>query len=189
MNDAMNGSMELQIMSGIMLAAVCGLRAFLPLLAIGIASRLGALHLNAEFAWIGSWPAIVGFGLAALLEMAADKIPVVDHALDLLGGLVRPMAGALVALGLLPAFPKIVTTLIAVGAAGGAFGVQAIKAKTRVVSTATTLGHANPVLSGAEDLASFILTVAAILAPLIAFLLLIPLLAFGLGRKPKRFGT
>ena len=189
MNDVTNGSVELQIMSGVMLAAVCGLRAFLPLLAVGIAARLGALHLNAEFTWLESWPAIVAFGLAALLEMAADKIPIVDHALDLLGGLVRPMAGALVALGLLPQFPKLVTLLIALGSAGGAFGVQAIKAKTRLVSSAATLGHANPVLSGAEDLASFILTVAAILAPLIAFLLLVPLIAFGLGKRPKRFGT
>ena len=189
MNDAMHGPVELQIVSGVMLAAVCGLRAFLPLLAVGIAARLGALHLNAEFAWIESWPAIVSFGAAALLEMAADKIPAVDHALDLLGGLVRPMAGALVVLGLLPDLPKLVTTLIAVGSASGAFGVQALKAKTRWVSSATTLGHANPVLSGAEDLASFILTVAAILAPLIAFLLLVPLIAFGLGKRPKRFGT
>ncbi|MGH7742541.1 MAG: DUF4126 domain-containing protein [Candidatus Eiseniibacteriota bacterium] len=189
MNDSMNGPMELQIMSGVMLAAVCGLRAFLPLLAVGIAARLGHAHLNAEFAWIASWPAIVSFGAAALLEMAADKIPVVDHALDLLGGLVRPMAGALAVLGLLPQFPKLVTTLIALGGAGCAFGVQAIKAKTRLASSATTLGHANPMLSGAEDLASFILITAAILAPLIAFLLLVPLIAFGLGKRPKRFGT
>lgn len=189
MNDATNGSVELQIMSGVMLAAVCGLRAFLPLLAVGIAARLGAVHLNAEYMWLESWPAIVAFGLAALLEMAADKIPVVDHALDLLGGLVRPMAGALVVLGLMPDFPKLVTMLIAVGSAGGAFGVQALKAKTRLVSSATTLGHGNPLLSGAEDLASIILTVAAIVAPLIAFLLLVPLIAFGMGKRPKRFGT
>jgi len=189
MNDVTNGSVELQIMSGVMLAAVCGLRAFLPLLAVGVAARLGALHLNSEYAWISSWPAIVSFGVATLLEMAADKIPVVDHALDLLGGLLRPMAGALVALGLMPAFPKIVTASIALASAAGAFGVQAVKAKTRVVSSATTLGHANPVLSGAEDVASLILTVAAILAPLIAFLLLVPLIAFGLGKRPKRFGT
>lgn len=189
MNDAMNGHMELQIVSGVMLAAVCGLRAFLPLLALGIAARLGVVHLNGEFQWIGTWPAIVSFGAAALLEMAADKIPVVDHALDLVGGLVRPMAGALVVLGLMPEFPKFVTTLIAVGSAGGAFGVQAIKAKTRVVSTVATLGHANPAISSAEDLASLILSVAAILAPLIAFLLLVPLLAYGLGKRPKRLGT
>ena len=189
MNDTMNGQVELQIMSGVMLAAVCGLRAFLPLLAVGIAARLGAVHLNAEFAWIESWPAIVSFGTATLLEMAADKIPIVDHALDLLGGLVRPMAGALVVMGLLPEFPKLVTTLIAVGSAGGAFGVQVLKAKTRLASSAVTLGHGNPVLSGAEDVASMVLTVAAILAPLIAFLLLVPLIAFGMGRRPKRFGT
>lgn len=184
-----SGQIELQIMSGVMLAAVCGLRAFLPLLAVGIAARLGVVHLNAEYAWISSWPALISFGAAALLEMAADKIPIVDHALDILGGLLRPMAGALVALGLMPQFPKLVTVGIALGSAAGAFGVQAVKAKTRVVSSAATLGHANPVLSSAEDVASVILTVAAILAPLIAFLLLVPLIAFGLGKRPKRFGT
>ncbi|MEY2936963.1 MAG: hypothetical protein RL033_7712, partial [Pseudomonadota bacterium] len=79
------------------LAAAAGLRAWLPLLVAGVLSKLGFADLGASFTWLGSWPALSLLGVATLLEIAGDKIPVVDHALDALGTFLRPLAGTLAA--------------------------------------------------------------------------------------------
>ena len=61
---------------GIALAACCGLRAFLPLFVAAMAARAGTPGLLGEhFTWLESTPALVGLGVAVIVEMAADKIP------------------------------------------------------------------------------------------------------------------
>jgi len=39
--------------AGVAIAAACGLRAFLPLLALGLGVHFGWLHVSAANAWIG----------------------------------------------------------------------------------------------------------------------------------------
>src|SRR5215471_7021247 len=88
-NMTIDRSMVLAVMTGVALAAACGLRAFLPLLVAGVASRFGLLSLGPNFTWLGENPALVALGLATVLEMVGDKIPVVDHALDVAGTVIR----------------------------------------------------------------------------------------------------
>lgn len=47
------------IAMGISLAACAGLRAFLPLLAVGVASRMNWLPIQEGFQWIGSNEALI----------------------------------------------------------------------------------------------------------------------------------
>src|SRR5262245_25328093 len=82
----MRPEIGMALLSGVALAAVCGLRAFLPPLAVGLAARFGLLELDLRVAWLAGDPALVAFGFAAVLEIAADKVSVVDHALDLVAG-------------------------------------------------------------------------------------------------------
>ena len=42
--------------------------------------------------WLAHDFALVALGVATVVEIAADKIPVVDHVLDVLGLAVRPAA-------------------------------------------------------------------------------------------------
>ena len=58
------------------------------------------------------------------------------------------------------------------------------KAKARLGSTALTLGHANPLLSIAEDFTSVALLVAAVLAPVLAAVLVL-VLAGWLARRQR----
>ena len=183
------GSLELGVMAGIALAAACGLRAFLPLLAVGLMARFGPIELEASFAWLASDMALIALGVATLFEMMGDKIPVVDHLLDFLGSVIRPAAGIIAVLGVMPKMPALIAGLIALIAGGGALGVHAMKAKARLGSTVLTLGHGNAIMSVVEDFVTVGLVMAGLLAPLIAFFLIVPLLGLGLGRRPKRYNT
>lgn len=82
---------------GIGLAATAGLRAWLPLLLAGGLARLGVLELGEAFGFVSSTPALVLFGVATIAEIVADKVPAIDHALDVISTVVRPAAGALLA--------------------------------------------------------------------------------------------
>jgi hypothetical protein len=67
---------------GVGLAAACGFRIFVPLLAMAVAARADWLSLGEGFAWIGSTPAIAAFAIATLVEILGYCIPWVDNALD-----------------------------------------------------------------------------------------------------------
>jgi hypothetical protein len=156
------------------LAAAAGLRAWLPLLAAGVLARLGMAELGQSFAWLGSWPALGLLGGATALEIAGDKIPVVDHALDVLGTFLRPLAGTLAAAATLVHIedPLIALVVGLILGAPVALAPHVAKTTLRGVSTGTTAGLANPLLSVLEDAVSLLITVLAFAVPLLTVLLL-----------------
>ncbi len=155
-------------MAGVAIAAACGLRAFLPLLALGLGVRFELLHVDPAAAWIASTPAIVTLLWATVLELAADKVPALDHLLDVVATGLRPAAAAVAAwctfAGVHPALG--VAAALVLGA--GAMGVHVAKAKVRLGSSMLTMGAANPVLSLVEDAIATGLSAMAVLAPLAA---------------------
>jgi uncharacterized membrane protein len=161
-------ALMLQIAAGIALAACAGLRAFLPLFITGIAARLGWVSLSPSWEWLGSWPALVIFGVAVVTETLGDKIPVVDHVLDLLQSVVKPAAGTILAASLLTELGPLSKATIAIIAGGGtAAMVHLVKAKLRVLSTAVTAGLGNPLLSLGEDVLAFVGTIGALVIPIL----------------------
>ena len=84
---------------GLGLAASAGLKTFVPLLVLAVAARfhLFGVDLSGSFNWLESNAALVALGLATVVELSADKIPLVDHGLSLFGTVARPVAGALAA--------------------------------------------------------------------------------------------
>jgi hypothetical protein len=183
----MDRSMWLALVSGVAIAAACGLRAFLPLLGLGLAARFGVIHLRPGAEWMASDAALWALGLAAVLEIAGDKVPVVDHALDVIGTFIRPAAAWLGAFAILQGWGSPWAQIAALVLGAGALAVHGVKAKTRIGSTAMTAGHANPVLSVAEDSGAFSLSLAAIFAPLVALALL--LLIVWVVRRWRRRGV
>ena len=163
-----------QVAMGISLAACAGLRAFLPLLAVGIAGRLDVIPLTRSFEWLESGPALVVFGLAVVFEVLADKVPFVDHALDVAETFVKPVAGAVVVASVVTELSPLQTTVLAIVAgSSSAVGLHLAKAKLRLVSSATTGGVGNPLLSLLEDAAAFLGTLVSLIVPLVALVALL----------------
>jgi hypothetical protein len=165
---------------GIALAACAGLRAWLPLLLAGLLARAGALQLGSGFQFLASNRALVLFGLATTLEMLADKVPALDHALDALSTLLRPAAGALLAASVLAPVSDPLTALalgVAVGAPA-ALVPHAAKTALRAASTGLTAGLGNPVLSLIEDAVALALFALAVLVPLLVALSTLVVAAF-----------
>lgn len=172
---------------GIGLAACAGIRAWLPLLLVGALARWGVITLAPSFQFISGNRALILFGAATLVEIAGDKVPAVDHALDALSTVLRPAAGALLASSVLWSVSDPLTAL-ALGTAVGAPAAlvpHAAKSTLRVASTAFTGGLANPVLSFLEDAAALVLFVLTVLVPLLAAAL-VAVTAFFVVRKVLR---
>src|SRR5262245_62540931 len=88
--------MFLDVCVGIGLAAACGFRVFVPLLVASVAALSGHLHLSQSFQWIGTYPALVTFSVATVLEICGYYIPWVDHMLDTIATPAAVLAGTLV---------------------------------------------------------------------------------------------
>jgi hypothetical protein len=163
----------------IALSACAGLRAWLPLFVAGLVARLGIAELGDGFQWLASTPAIVLFGVATVIEIAADKIPALDHALDAVSTVIRPVAGAIVAAAVLvqihdPLIASVVGLLVG---APTALAPHLAKSSARAVSTSTTAGLANPIVSFVEDAIAIALAVLAFVVPIV---LAVAILGFAL---------
>ena len=173
---------------GLGLASATGLRTFLPLLMLALAARfeMFGITLNEQMAWVGSTPAIAALGIAAVSEFAADKVPVMDHALHVMGAFVRPAAAALAAASVFAGLDPTTAAIagIIVGAPT-ALAFNAAQGGARVASTATTGGLGNPVLSLIEDVLSVFTVLLAFIAPVLVPVLLVVLMIvlFRLARR------
>ena len=172
----------LSVLIGLGLAAACGFRVFVPLLVMSLASRAGVGHLTLgdHFAWIGSTPALIAFSVATVLEIAGYYIPWVDNLLDTVATPTAVVAGILVTASAMGDTSPFLKWTLAVLAGGGTTAVfQGITSVARHVSSFTTGGLGNPVLATAEAGGSALLSVLAITLPVVAFLLIVGLLYFG----------
>jgi hypothetical protein len=162
----------LSLLAGVAIAAAAGLRAFLPLFLIGLAARFGLIGLHENVHWLTGTNVLIALGAATLLEITADKIPIVDHALDSISTFIRPVAAWIGAYAMLIHWPTPWAAIVATLLAGGSLAVHALKGVVRIGSTAATAGTANPAVSTAEDALAFSLVVMAVLVPVLAVLLL-----------------
>ena len=164
----------LAICAGIGLSAACGFRIFVPLLVLSIGALSGHVHLSSEFQWIGSYPAVIAFGLATILEITAYYIPWLDHFLDTITTPAAVIAGILVSVSMVNEMSPFMKWIVAVIAGGGTAGVvQLATVGLRGFSLGSTGGVANPVVATAELGGSIFTSLFAVFAPVIAILLLI----------------
>lgn len=173
---------------GLGLASATGLRTFLPLLMLALAAKFGwfGVRLIDQMEWLVSWPAIAALATATVAEFAGDKIPAVDHALNAIGYVTRPVAGAVAAGSVFWAVDPTAAAVagIIVGAPA-ALAFNAAQTGARVGSTATTGGLGNPVVSLIEDVLAALTVIVAFLAPVVVPVLLIVLaiVVFRLARR------
>lgn len=163
------------LFSGFGLSAAAGLNAFLPLLTVGILARFDLIQLQAPFSLLTHPLVLLIIAALAVLEFIGDKVPVVDHALHTAGLVVHPIAGAVLFVAANSSIGSVDPTLAAIGGLVMAGSAHLARSALRTTSTAATGGTANPVLSFAEDATSLVLTVLAILLPVLAFIIIIVL--------------
>lgn len=165
---------------GIGLSAACGFRVFVPLLILSIAAHAGMVNLGQSMMWIGSHAAMIAFGCAAVLEIVAYKVPWLDHALDTIASPAAVVAGTIVAasqMGAIGADPLLQWGAALIAGGGAAGIVQATSVTTRAASTVGTAGLLNPFISAGQSVMSIIVSVMAVVAPIVAIFVL----AIGLG--------
>ena len=154
------------LLAGISLSAAAGLRVFLPVLALGLASRFGLLELGEEFAWLASDPVLLVVGVAALLEIGAFYVPVVDNLLDALATPAAIGGGTVIVASLLPEMHGLLQWGTAALLGGGAAGiVQGTTVLARGASTASTGGLGNPLVATTETGGSLLTITFALLIP------------------------
>ena len=167
------------------LTTSAGIRALLPLAAVSIAAHNGWIHPSGDFAWLGHGIVMWVLIGVAVLEMAADKIPFVDHAMHFVQIASKPAAAAILVAGTThPQNHEQLIFLMVIGALN-ALGIHSAVVGARAASTATTAGLANPVLSTAEDAGSIGGIILAFFAPIVAaaFALILSVLLVVLGRQ------
>ncbi|MBR9845688.1 MAG: DUF4126 domain-containing protein [Algicola sp.] len=167
----------LSIFLGIGLSASVGFRVFVPLFALSLASYFNVWELNESWQWIGSLTAVVTLGVATLVEIFAYYIPYVDNALDSIAIPLAAIAGTAVMVSTVADLSPVITWALAIIAGGGtAAAVAGSSGATRLASTASTGGIANPVVSTIETGTSVVMSVLSIFIPVIAFIFVIVIL-------------
>jgi len=161
----------ISLLIGISLSATSGFRIFVPLLVISIASLAGWIELTPAFAWVGTYPALVALGVAAVLELIGYYIPFVDNLLSSFAVPVSLIAGTLITAAVLVDFPPVLAWALAIITGGGAaLGSSMVSNTVHTGSTVSTAGTVNPVISFFESLFSLLMSFLAVLLPVIAFL-------------------
>jgi len=176
----------LELLTGTGLAAAAGLNAYIPLLALGLAARFTDLvQLPSGWSWLSNEWVLVILGVLLLIELVADKIPAVDSINDWIQTIVRPASGGLV-FGSGAASTTVAVTdpgnffasnqwvSIAIGVAI-ALVVHLAKMLVRPALNALSAGLAAPVVSTFEDVGSLVMTVFAIIIPVLVIVSIVGL--------------
>ena len=180
--------MEFALLTGLGLAAPAGLNAYIPLLVLALAARFSeSVTLAAPFDLLASTPAIIVLLLLLTVELVVDKVPGVDHINDLINTVIRPVAGALLAVAVTSEAVAINPVLAGALGLTAAGTVHAAKATTRVASTGTTAGLFNPLISFAEDLVATISSLLAIFVPVAVLVVLLGFAIFAVRGVLRRF--
>ena len=167
----------LSIALGIGLAAATGLRLFLPMLVVSAAAYAGYLPLSENFAWLATPSALILLGVAAVVEVLAYYIPGLDNLLDTIATPAAFVAGTIVSAAVITDLPPMVKWASAIIAGGGIAGLtQSVTALARAKSTVMTGTLGNSAVATAELGGSLIVSLLALIAPLMTALLIVLLL-------------
>jgi uncharacterized membrane protein len=155
---------------------------------MSIASLTGLITLSPSFEWIGTYPALVSFGTASILEISAYYIPWLDNILDTVATPTAFIAGTVVMASTVADMSPFIKWTLALIVGGGVAGsIQGFTSLTRITSSVTTGGLGNPVLSTLEAGGSTVLSILSITLPILAGILVLGILYFAWKKLFKRF--
>jgi hypothetical protein len=155
-----------------------GVNAYLVVLVLGIADRVGDLEQVPDA--LGRWEVLAAAAFMYAMEFVADKIPYVDSTWDVISTAIRPTVGAVI--GVLLAGDADTLDQAVSGTVGGgtALASHLVKAGTRLAINASPEPVTNIVTSLGEDVAVLAVVWFAIEHPRAAAAVAAVLLAAGL---------
>lgn len=190
----------LELITGVTLASAAGLNAYIPLLGIALLSRFtDIVALPAGWLWLeNNW----SLGILAVLlavEMLVDKIPALDSVNDVLQSVVRPASGGMVfAAGTSSSTvavedPSTLFTSAEIWpfllGIGFALIPHLLKAIARPVLNVLTAGAGAAVSSFFEDLGAALLTILAVIVPVVALALMVGVIVILVRRLRRALAT
>jgi hypothetical protein len=165
--------MFLSIALGIGLAAACGFRVFVPLLALNLAALAGQITLPEGFSWLASHLTTVALATATLAEILGYYLPWVDSLLDTIATPAAVVAGTISTAAVVTDMAPIFKWTLALIAGGGIAGlVQVSTVALRAKSSLATGGAGNPFFSTLELAGSVLTALLAIFVPVLCLVLL-----------------
>ncbi len=164
----------LGLIVGIGLSAACGFRVFVPMMGMSIAVLSGNLTMSPGFEWIGTWPALLAFTTATVLEIATYYIPWVDNMMDTLTTPAAIIAGTIMTASMVGDISPFLKWTLAFIVGGGISGiVQGGTVALRAGSSGIAGGLTNPIVSTAELIAAIVITILALILPVFCMLLVV----------------
>lgn len=167
----------LGVFSAFGLSASAGLNAYIPLLVVGVlAHYTNLIHLRAPWDLLANPWILIMLGLLLIVEMLADKVPVVNHINDLIQTFVRPAAGAIAfaaSTNVIQGVDPVLAMACGLLVAGSVHLVKS--AAVRPLVTATTAGAGNVPVSVAEDITSTVVSFLSVLVPVAIVVLVVGL--------------
>lgn len=162
---------------GVGLSTACGFRVFVPLLGMSIANMAGHLTLSTGLEWIGTWPALITFVVATVLEIGAYCIPWLDNLMDMAATPAAIVAGTIVTASQVGEVSPLLKWSLAIIAGGGVCAViQTGTVAVRAASSGTTGGFGNFMVSFVELVSAIAITVLAIVLPVVCLLVMLVIL-------------
>jgi hypothetical protein len=187
----------LEILTGSGLATAAGLNAYIPMLVLGLLDRFTSLvDLPTAWQWLSHDVTLWIIAALLVLEVVADKVPVLDGVNDAVQTFIRPSMGGLVFAATSAAegldnstwmtqnpWVGVVLGIVVSGLVHGG------KTVARPAINAGTLGFGAPVASSVEDGASVGLSLVAVFIPVLVvlFLVLLAWLLVWLWLKVRRW--
>ncbi len=171
------------LLLGIGLSAAVGFRIFVPFLLMSLASNMGLMELSAGMTWMGSTPALIAFATATLLEVGAYFVPWLDNLLDSVTTPAAFVGGTVMMSSAIVEMDPLMHWALAIIAGGGTAGIiKGGTSTTRLASTATTGGLANPLLAGTEIIGAVGLSIMSMFIPIVAGVLVLLTVTYALWR-------
>jgi hypothetical protein len=156
------------------LASASGLNAYIPLLLVALTARFTTLlKLSPPFDILTNEWVIVALVILLTIEVIVDKIPAADSLNDIIQTFVRPVAGAILFAANTNTILQLHPIVAAILGLVLAFGVHATKAAARPVVGVATGGIGNPIVSTIEDFTSAVVSVLAIVLPIVVGVILL----------------
>jgi hypothetical protein len=162
------------LMLGIALSAASGFRVFIPLLVANLAGKYGLFALAENMQWLAETPVTIALAVAAVFELAAYYVPVLDNLLDSIATPAAVVAGTLITSSFVQIDDPVLQWGLGLVAGGGVAGtIQAGTSFLRLGSTKFTGGLGNSFLSSFENAMSVIVSLLGVWLPIfIGFLAL-----------------
>lgn len=128
-----------------------GINAYLVVLVLGIADRLGSFAEIPDV--LGRWDVMAAAGFLYAMEFIADKIPYIDSTWDAISTAIRPTAGAIIGVLLAGDASSLETAVLATVGGGTALASHLVKAGGRLAINSSPEPVSNFVASVTEDVA------------------------------------